>query len=341
MNSDCEYCNKTLKNIYSLKKHYNVCKVKKNLEIEKLKCNYCNKIFTSKSSLNNHQKTAKYCLDLQNKLNFLFECEFCKKKFSRKCVLTNHANICKAKKNKEEIIKEKKINNKIKILSEKVKVLEETLKEKEKEKDNLRLLVENLNYKTQEENYKEQIKDLQNKFDKIANKAIDRPTITNNTINNNKFLVNVFPSQTEIESKIESKFNDKYLHDGIKGVAQFVFDHIVKLEDGSIAYICFDISRQIFKYKDENGVEIKDPKAFKLKKMIKPGLLKQSQTLLDYFRDECEYMEKRKAQGLEIDNKEYKIMNTLREKAFEVGCEILSIEDTNKFNTELSNLTCI
>jgi hypothetical protein len=224
-------------------------------------------------------------------------------------------------------------------ITEKVKVLEETLKEKEK--DNLRLLVENINYKTQEENYKEQIKDLQNKIDKIANKAIDRPTITNNTINNNKFLVNVFPSQTEIENKIESKFNDKYLHDGIKGVAQFVFDHIVKLEDGSIAYICFDISRQIFKYKDENGVEIKDPKAFKLKKMIKPGLLKQSQTLLDYFRDECEYMEKRKAQGLEIDNKEYKIMNTLREKAFEVGCEILSIEDTNNFNNELSNLTCV
>jgi hypothetical protein len=42
----------------------------------------------------------------------------------------------------------------------------------------------------------------------------------------------------------------------MKGIAQFVFDHIVKLEDGSMAYACYDTSRQVFKYKDENGNEI-------------------------------------------------------------------------------------
>jgi hypothetical protein len=75
--------------------------------------------------------------------------------------------------------------------------------------------------------------------------------------------------------------------------------------------------------------------------MIKPGLLKQSQTLLDYFSEECDYLEKRKNNGMVIDGKEYSTINTLREKAFEVGCEILSIEDTNKFSTELSSLSCI
>jgi hypothetical protein len=35
------------------------------------------------------------------------------------------------------------------------------------------------------------------------------------------------------------------------------------------------------------------------------------------------------------------MMNTLREKAFEVGCEILSIDDTNKFSCELANLSSI
>lgn len=34
-------------------------------------------------------------------------------------------------------------------------------------------------------------------------------------------------------------------------------------------------------------------------------------------------------------------MNTLKEKAFEVGCEILNIEDTNKFSTELASLSSI
>ena len=149
--------------------------------------------------------------------------------------------------------------------------------------------------------------------------------------------MNSFPSQKEIDMKIESQFNDKYILDGMKGVAQFVYDHIVKLEDGSMAYACFDTSRQIFKYKDENGNEIKDPKAVKLRKMIKPGLLRQSQTLLDYFNDECDYLEKRK----DVNGKEYNMMNTLREKAFEVGCDILSIEETNKFSNELANLSCV
>ena len=127
----------------------------------------------------------------------------------------------------------------------------------------------------------------------------------------------------------------------MKGVAQFVYDHIIKLEDDRMIYACFDTSRQIFKYKDKNGNEIKDPKAIRLKKMIKPGLLKQSQTLLDYFNDECDYLENRKNKGMDIDRKEYNIMKMLKEKAFEVGAEILNIEDTNKFSNELASLSCI
>ena len=197
-------------------------------------------------------------------------------------------------------------------------------------------------YKEQLGKQEEQNKILLLKLEKIANKAIDRPTTTNhnNTINN-KIELNTFPSQLEIDRKIESQFNDKYLWDGMKGVAQFVYDHIIKLEDGSIAYACFDTSRQVFKYKDEKGVEIKDPKALKLKKMIKPGLLKQSQTLYEYFNDECDFLENRKNKGLDIDGKEYTTMNTLRDKAFEVGCEILNLEDTNKFSNELASISCI
>ena len=75
--------------------------------------------------------------------------------------------------------------------------------------------------------------------------------------------------------------------------------------------------------------------------MIKPGLLRQSQTLFDYFNEECDYLEKRKTRGLDVDRKEYNTMNTLRDKAFEVGCEILSIEDTNKFSTELATLSSL
>ena len=283
-----------------------------------MNCEFCNKNFSTKSSLNNHQKTAKYCIKLQNnKVSEIpnFYCDYCNKKFTSKQNLNIHLSTCKEKEFEQKL--------------------------KDKEKLNIKIITENENYKQQLEKQEKQIKELQDKLERVLNKAIDRPTTTHNNTINNKFELNTFPSQKEIDRKIESQFNDKYILDGMKGVAQFVYDHIVKLEDGSMAYACFDTSRQIFKYKDENGNEIKDPKAVKLRKMIKPGLLRQSQTLLDYFNDECDYLEKRKDNGHEIDNKEYNIMNTLREKAFEVGCELLSIEETSKFSNELANLSCV
>ena len=312
-------------------------------------CQFCNKNFSSVSSLNNHQKKTKFCLIIQGKMtlkeevNKKFECNNCKKILSSNQNLKNHIKGCQQiKVNKKDIV-EFKCKFCKKILSTKKNLLIHLDTCIQKKDDEIKKLKEQLEKQKIElrNEYLEQIKDLQNKLDKIANKAIDRPTITNNTINNNKFELNTFPSQSEIDQKIESQFNDKYLFDGIKGVAQFVYDHIVKLEDGSIAYACFDTSRQVFKYKDQNGNEIKDPKAVKLRRMIKPGLLRQSQTLFDYFNEECDYLEKRKTSGLDVDGKEYNTMNTLRDKAFEVGCEILNIEDTNKFSNELSILSCL
>ena len=323
--------------------------------MESLKCEFCNTNFNTISSLNNHKKKAKYCLIIQGKIEGKdknFECECCKKVLSSKQNLKIHLKKCgieeekqfncqyckKSLSTKQNLLYhmdtcDKKLNYEIEKYKKQLEKQEEIHKKQLEKQEEI--------HKKQLEKQEEQIKDLQNKLDKIANKAIDRPTTTNHNTVNNKFELNTFPSQREIDRKIESQFNDKYILDGMKGVAQFVYDHIVKLEDGSMAYACYDTSRQVFKYKDENGNEIKDPKAVKLRKMIKPGLLKQSKTLLDYFNDECDYLEKRKDNGHDIDGKEYNIMNTLREKAFEVGCEILSIEDTNKFTNELANLSCV
>ena len=220
-------------------------------------CEFCEKEFINKYTLSKHQNTTKKCIDIQNKLlnikvekiKIINDCKYCNKVFTSKQSLIVHLNICNDKKLQDKIL-------------EKDKEIEMLKKEKDREIEMLKM---------QNENYREQIKDLQNKLDRIANKAVDKPTTfttTNNTINN-KFELNTFPSQKEIDRKIESQFNDKYILDGMKGIAQFVYDHIVKLEDGSMAYACFDTSRQIFKYKDENGNEIKDHKAVRLRKMIK------------------------------------------------------------------------
>jgi len=307
--------------------------------MEKVNCKYCNKLFSNKYSLNNHQKTAKFCLKLQyDDIEIInFQCNYCEKIFTSRQSLNIHLLNCKDKETST-------LNSKLVQLEKQEKAYKEQLEKQEKahkdqlEKQKIELKAD---FKEQLENqekiYKDQIKDLINKLDKIANKAIDRPTTTIN----NKIELQTFLTQKEIDQKIASQFNDKYLWDGMKGVAQFVYDHIVKLEDGRMIYACFDTSRQIFKYKDEDGNEIKDPKAIRLKKMIKPGLLRQSQTLLDYFNDECDYIENRKNNGMDIDGKEYNIMKMLKEKAFEVGAEILSIEDTNKFSNELASLSCI
>ena len=334
----CQYCNSEFNNVSSLNNHIKNAKyclaLRGKIEIKAdFKCKFCDKILSSKRNLELHEKK---CQVINQKDDF--KCKFCNKILRTKQGLLYHIDICDIKKEKQENEKEQNTNKKLKEFVEKLEKKEKDLIEKDKQ--NIKLKTQLQICKEQIKKHEEQIIYLQNKLDKIANKAIDRPTITNNTVNN-KIELHTFPSQTEIDRKIESQFNDKYLLDGIKGVAQFVYDHIVKLEDGSIAYACFDTSRQIFKYKDENGNEIKDPKAIKLKKMIKPGLLRQSQTLFDYFNEECDYLEKRKTSGLVVDGKEYNTMNALRDKAFEVGCEILNIEDTNKFSTELSSLSCV
>ena len=157
-----------------------------------MECKFCNKIFSSKSSLNNHQKTAKYCIKLQdNNVDTIsnFNCEFCTKNFTTKQVLLNHLYSCKNK-----------------IVNDKFLDKENYFKEQLKEKDILimKLTLEN-------DIYKEQIKGLQNKIDVIVNKAIDKPTNTTNNTINNKFELHTFPSQVEIDRKIKSQFNDKYL----------------------------------------------------------------------------------------------------------------------------------
>jgi len=310
-----------------------------------MECQFCKKIFSSISSLNNHKITAKYCLKIQGNIISKYECEFCNKSFTKKSGLKTHLISCKEKKSKNEDIKDSTIDN-----------LTKEINNLKKDKDDKNLLISKLdtklklitektkeqinNYKEQIEEYKEQIYQLQDRLERMGTKAIEKPTstTTNNTIN--KIQLNTFPSQQEINNKIEGKFNDVYILNGMKGVADFVYENIIKLEDGNVVYACYDRARQMFKYKDKDGNEIKDPKAMKLRKMIKPGLMAQTNTMLKYFNDECEYLDKRKDNGLEIDDYEYNKLNYLREKILELGFEISNINETNKFTNNLADLTC-
>ena len=69
------------------------------------------------------------------------------------------------------------------------------------------------------------------------------------------------------------------MEDGIKGVARFTDQYIIRGVDGKKSLICSDPSRMIFKYKDENGVVQKDVRATKLKNAIKEPIIKKSQEM--------------------------------------------------------------
>jgi hypothetical protein len=91
-------------------------------------CNFCKKVYTSLSSLNYHQKTAKFCLSIQNKLTNgeLIRCEHCLKEFTSKKNLTQHDTICKNKKTKEQNEVKSELENTKKELDNIKKELDET-----------------------------------------------------------------------------------------------------------------------------------------------------------------------------------------------------------------------
>src|SRR3989344_6335088 len=58
-------------------------------------CDYCLKKFVNKATLKTHQKTAKYCLKIQNKETIAeYKCDGCEKIFSHLHHVNRHQKIC-------------------------------------------------------------------------------------------------------------------------------------------------------------------------------------------------------------------------------------------------------
>jgi hypothetical protein len=135
-----------------------------------MECSYCKKEFSSKSILTNHQKTAKYCLKIQESaglnVKFLFKCEFCSKNLSQKIDLERHQLRCLEKKESDFTKKYKDIINRQKRLINNQK---QTIKE-------------------QKISYEEQIKNLQDKLENIAIKAVQKNVEDETTLDIDEFV---------------------------------------------------------------------------------------------------------------------------------------------------------
>ena len=104
-----------------------------------MNCQFCNKLFSSKSSLNNHQKTAKFCLKLQddnNKQLTTFNCEYCCKLLTSKQNLNIH--LLKCKNRLSDTLRKEKDDDIESLRKEKYEEIESLRKEKDEEIESLR-----------------------------------------------------------------------------------------------------------------------------------------------------------------------------------------------------------
>ena len=337
----CEYCKSEFKTDFNLKKHQNTAKycllkqrdINDNYEEIYYVCEYCDKKFTSKYNLNSHNNS---CILLKENI--------IKKQIKINKEL-NKSNEELNKKNEELNKKNEELNKEIKELNEEVKSNQELkniidkLNKKLVENHNIISKLEGRLELKEEHNklLKELVDDTKHDVKDLCEKAINKPTTNNNVINNNqrtKIEIKEFNLDSEyVSSKISNKFNDKYIYDGMSGIAQFIKDHVITLEDGSVIYACFDNARRQFKYKDIYGNIIKDPKALKLIEMIQNPLRIQSKKLLKFFLDEND-----RCMEENINNKDSQKIKVALENTFLISTEIDLMHENTKFSTELANI---
>ena len=238
-------------------------------------CEFCDKIFSLQGNMIKHQKSAKYCLNIQSERKdikktekIVYKCEFCNKDLTSRANLTRHQSICLDKYKQEnnkltKIIHDK--NEELRITNSKIIELELKLKTQ-------RLEIENEIYK-QDRNT-------------IAEIAKQPRQINNTTQNNNKIIVTtpLDLSKGQLSSIIDDNLSEEHLTMGQKGIAHFAYNNFLKDDEGKLKYVCTDLSRQIFQFKNKEGDLEKDVRASKLTKALCDADIKQKshQILSEY-----------------------------------------------------------
>ena len=318
---ECNICKKTLSSKQNLLIHKEKCKGIKEKEI--YQCGFCDKVLSSKQYLENHTKKCEIILVKND-----FKCEYCDKILSTKQSVLQHLNTCDKKKDKQ-----------IENFYKEIKELKEELREKEKslikiktqnEHYEKQIKTQNEHYEKQlekqENNYQQQIKDLQDKLDRIANKAIDKPTTTTNNILTIASPID-FNDIDKAKYIIDKNLDINYVVDGQKGLARFVKDKILTDDDGKLTYLCSDPSRNVFKYKDNTGEIKKDVEAKKLTNYILNGGIRTKSANIG--NEWC------KDDSGDIDINKFSLMMEQQES-------IMKLSDDNcSFKKELASITAV
>ena len=292
-----------------------------------MECQYCNQILKTQGALKKHQNTAKYCLTKQNK-NAPVEhtCCACDKTFTRKSSLEDHLKICKANIPSvnvlQEIIETIKKDLEISLLQiENLKV--------QNKKDLDAALLQILERDRQIDDYKEKMFILASKPTNHINNIGNNKT-TNKTQN---LIVSDWRSEI-IQEKVEDNFKLEHVKDGLIGVARFTSQYITNGDGENKSYYCTDRNRDVFIYKDVDGVVHKDIQARKLKNAIKDPIIKKSSLLVLEERSRLSDIIV-KEKDIDIVTLSSNTMNRLTDKFR----EIKNIEDNDTFTKEMAILS--
>ena len=235
-------------------------------------CEYCASKFATVKILLFHQKNTKYCLKKQKQLKVIneFKCEHCDTEYFSNIELENHKNICV-----------QHFKTRIKELEEENKMSEDNVIYFQNESNNQKEVIKKL--QEDKDKLQEQVKGLQEQIISVTKIAVMKNTNTtnNNTINNkimNMPVLNL--DDSTIQNLLETKYNLDIISEGQKGVARFALNNILKDEHGNLTYMCTDLSRKIFKYKNGLGEIEKDINAQKLTNILTENGIKELTTLI-------------------------------------------------------------
>lgn len=295
-----------------------------------MECPHCRRSFSTEKTLNCHQKTAKYCLKLQNghPVSCLYSCE-CKYETNKKEHFNRHKKSCKKTITEEQRMKDelKRMTFELEDAKEKIKNVNEInsiLKDKLLVSDTTNTVTNSVTEK------------MFHKYEKLALRPTTSITNTNNVTFNHQreYSVKTLHPFTVLENSlpqiIDAHYNEVRFSERNEGVKKFILQYVLKY-DGKNFYNCFDTSGKVFHRKtNETDIEI-DDMAQMFMSTIYPLIYKKAKSISKRLSDEAkleyeETKEYREANNMEEGNELF-VYNEVNNECFDTLAELRKLNN--------------